>query len=468
MSFLIVILLIALTFSTFLIIGIRQYYLTNIGDIIRRQAETAGKIFAYHVSNLQGAYSGPIQGGQVGQPFEYSIYKDAGRLFRSFAQLSAAELQLYDGDGDLINEMGNIVTFGDVPTDVAAALTGKAAIWTGRISETNEPVMAATQPLIQNERVVAVVRYVTSLREVEKIVNRFTVFIITFASFVSLVAVLISILLSNTIVSPVRDLTGVAQMMAGGRLDIRAKRYYNDEIGKLSDTLNYMAEELLKQDKLKNEFIALVSHELRTPLTSIKGWAYTLKAEETSPEELAEGMDIIDKECSRLTFLVEELLDFSKLAAGKTVLNKTEVDINSLLKNTISQMKPRSERMGIQLELESFPIVYKTSADPDRLKQVIVNVIDNALKFTESGGSIKASVYGSDSEIFISIRDNGCGIPSEDLPLIKGRFYKSKHNKEGSGLGLSICEEIMNLHGGRLEIESTKGLGTIVKIILPT
>ncbi|MBC7347299.1 MAG: HAMP domain-containing protein, partial [Clostridia bacterium] len=254
-----------------------------------------------------------------------------------------------------------------------------------------------------------------------------------------------------------------------GDLTVTVTPRFRDEIGRLAATLNHMTRELQRLDRLKNEFISSISHELRTPLTSIKGFVVTLleglPAEE---EELRRGLEIINRETDRLTGLVEELLDFSRLAAGQLTLRLSPVDLARLVQETAEQMRPRAVRQGIDLQItikDHFPPV---EADADRLKQVLVNLVDNALKFTPAGGKIIVALERLGQNLALKVADTGVGIDPEELPLVTQRFYRGRRAPAGgSGLGLALCQEIVSRHGGSLEIVSRLGEGTSVTVLLP-
>ena len=264
------------------------------------------------------------------------------------------------------------------------------------------------------------------------------------------------------------EVTAVAESMAAGNFQIRSTKKRDDEIGKLSDTLNYMADEITKREELKNDFISSVSHELRTPLTSIMGWAITLQSEKFQQKEtLDDGLGIIAKESERLTQMVEELLDFSKFVSGRTKLQYEAVDLAELLEHIRKQMTPRAVRENIDFTVsypEGMPALL---TDANRLKQVFINILDNALNFSAAGGSVRFQAEVSEKEYIFTVTDSGCGIAEEELPMVKEKFYKGKSSHSRNGIGLSICEEIVTLMGGRLEISSELNVGTTVVVTLP-
>lgn len=226
-----------------------------------------------------------------------------------------------------------------------------------------------------------------------------------------------------------------------------------------------MAEEVEKHEQLKNEFIASVSHELRTPLTSVKGWAVTLHSM-AEDEIFQEGLEIISNESDRLTHLVEDLLDFSSLSAGKVVYNMEKINLQQVLRQVVSQLRPRAERQHVFFQ-EKYEAGAMITGDADRLKQVIINVVDNALKFTPADGTIAINFSVIDKHAVVVIRDTGSGISAEELALVKGKFYKGKGKGAGSGLGLAICQEIVEAHQGKFDITSVVGEGTTVEVWLP-
>ena len=233
------------------------------------------------------------------------------------------------------------------------------------------------------------------------------------------------------------------------------------------DAINDMAGELGAAEQLKNDFISSVSHELRTPLTAIKGWAETLQ-EGAGPETTAKGMNVIIRESERLSGLVEELLDFSRLQNGRLRLIVSRLDILSELDEAVYMFTDRARTEHKQLHYEETTALPPVYGDVDRLRQVFVNIIDNALKYTSPGGTITVSSREDSGWVRVSIRDTGCGIPAEHLPNVKKKFYKANQLVRGSGIGLAVADEIARLHGGSLDIQSQEGVGTTVTISLPT
>ena len=228
-----------------------------------------------------------------------------------------------------------------------------------------------------------------------------------------------------------------------------------------------MASELGATERMKNDFISSVSHELRTPLTAIKGWAETLH-DGADPVTAEKGMSVIIRESERLSGLVEELLDFSRLQSGRLRLMVSKIDILAELDEAVYMFTDRARTEHKQLNYEENTVLSPVYGDVDRLRQVFVNIIDNALKYTGEGGTITVSPKEADGFIQVVIRDTGCGIPAEHLPNVKKKFYKANQLVRGSGIGLAVADEISVLHGGSLTVESREGVGTTVTISLPT
>ena len=276
-----------------------------------------------------------------------------------------------------------------------------------------------------------------------------------------------SFILAKSIINPIKAVTRVAEKMADGDFTIKSKKIRNDEVGKLSDTLNYMASEIVKKDSLKNEFISNVSHELRTPLTSIKGWAVTLKYDDMDKDMLKDGLDIIENECDRLSSMVEELLSFSKLVSGHMDIKKSWENIDEIVEYVRKHMSLRAERDGIEFYVEVESDIPKLYIDKNRIKQVLINLLDNSFKFTDRGGKVTLKVYREEYKLVMKVQDNGCGIGEEELPHDKEKFYKGKSSKSQNGIGLSICDKLVEVHNGKFDIESKLGVGTCVTIELP-
>lgn len=387
-----------------------------------------------------------------------------------FGPSNDIQIQILSLEGDLLMDSLGVLNSEPILTnDVIKAMDSNTGVWIGNVEYDSFPVMATSMVLKGYGEPIGIVRFISSLEETNKTIKKVTILLSLIAVNVVLISGFVSVFLADTIVKPLVEVTGVAEQMADGQLKIRSKVKLDDEIGRLSATLNYMASEILKRDQIKNDFISSISHELRTPLTSIKGWAITLQSDEIRDEELLrDGLKIIEEESDRLSHMVEDLLDFSRFISGRINLEKDIFDLDSVLIMLTKQYLPRTKEKKLELQLKLDDKPKEILGDENRIKQVVINLLDNSIKFTKEQGRIILSAYKEDNSTVIAVEDTGIGIPEEDLPHIKDKFYKGKDSMSHSGIGLSICDEIIKLHGGDLIIESELGKGTLVKVILPS
>lgn len=395
---------------------------------------------------------------------EGSFTKKAPILLQHYNFLINAQVQIYDTAGNLIADTHeNLNKKTKVHEDVGTALGGETGYFRGEAA--GEKILAISQTLKLNGHTHGAIRIITSMKQVDQVLKQNSLVLLLIGLFVIIIAAFISLILANTITKPLSTITSAAEQMASGQFSVRIAKTKDDEIGKLGETLNFMAEEVEKHEQLKNEFIASVSHELRTPLTSVKGWAITLHSM-SEDQVFREGLEIISNESERLSNMLGDLLDLSRLSAGKIEYKFERLEMESLIRQAVSQMLPRAARQGVKLT-ESIDGSGTIQGDVHRLKQVLLNILDNSLKFTSAGGEITISLQASNNEVAIVIADTGAGIPDEELPLVKEKFYKGNSRASGTGLGLAICQEIIGNHNGSLDLKSKAGTGTIVEIRLP-
>ncbi|WP_375103358.1 sensor histidine kinase [Paenibacillus sp. RS8] len=450
-SYFVVICLTVLILEVILNISVRYYYFHNIEQTLMNQAKLSASFYQQYFG-------------------DEDLEEQSDRLLKGFASHSDAQVQIINAEGRLLQDSNGIqgdFTMTDY-MDVQEAMKGQPGSWKGEDPVTEEAIFAVSYPLQAKGNIVGEVRFITSLTETIHTVNQIAVLLIGVGLLVIGIVTLLGLLLSWTITRSIKDLKLAADQMSEGDFSIRVQKRYQDELGSLADTLNMMASRISKSEQLKNDFITSVSHELRTPLTSIKGWVITLKAAGGSNQALFhDGLDIIESESDRLTHMVDELLDFSKLDNGRIAIHLTSVDLTELLQHIGRQLTPRATRQGISLEVkieENLPVI---QADENRVKQVMINLIDNSLKFTSSSGRILISAHTVPGKVVITVEDTGSGIAETDLENVRQKFYKGDQQASGSGLGLSISEQIITLHQGELRISSTLGKGTIVQFDLP-
>lgn len=329
-----------------------------------------------------------------------------------------------------------------------------------------EKFMAVSVAINQGNSDYTAIRLVTSLEKIDDQLMRITLIALGVAVFVLVLVLLLGIYFITSIVSPIKEMSKSAKQLAKGNFEQRIKVKRSDEIGDLCLTFNQMADDLENSEKIKNDFISSVSHELRTPLTAIKGWGETIM-EMRDEETLAKGMKVILTETERLSAMVEELLDFSRIQNKRLQLQKTDMDILAELADAVLIYTERAAKNGIIINYQEPDGVAIINGDKNRLRQVFINIIDNAVKYSESGGVITVEAGLSPGRVEIRISDNGCGISREDLPKVKNRFFKANNTVRGSGIGLAVADELITLHNGTLEIESEIGKGTTAIIVLP-
>lgn len=336
------------------------------------------------------------------------------------------------------------------------------------INEHGEKIMAITRIVRdKNGKALGAVRYVTSLIKADKALMQAESLFITVGAIITAFLIFSGIYFIRSIIIPVKQISESAKTISRGNFNVRLNKKNDDEIGNLVDIVNEMAAELGNSEKLKNEFISSVSHELRTPLTSIRGWAETLASAQVDEETFKKGMRVISKESERLSGLVEELLDFSRLQSGRLVMNMVKTDILAELDEVVFAFTDRARAENVKLIYDEPDILPYVKADANRIRQVLVNLLDNAFKYNKEGGEIKVSAYSEKGFVYIKVSDSGIGIREKDLPNIKKKFYKVNSMIKGSGIGLAVSDEIINFHGGKLTVESVYGAGTTVTVMLP-
>ena len=396
----------------------------------------------------------------------------AREYVENFPDKELMELIVIDKNGDpVLTSTGFPPEDGLKMPDYHSALISKDHFgdWHGKNSS-GENVMAVTRVITdRNDDPVGGIRYVVSLEESDR-----RIFIAISALCLVGILIMFFIFISSTyflgsIVRPVREITATAKRIAEGDFNARIDKYYDDEIGDLCDTINYMAGELGTADKMKNDFISSVSHELRTPLTAIKGWAETMQLDGFQDRAtLEKGMRIIIKETERLNGIVEEVLDFSRIQQDRMVLIMDKIDILAELDESIYMQRERANTENKHIIFEAPDLLIPVLGDRNRLRQVFINIIDNALKYCSSGGEVNVKVEIENEErVVITIADNGCGISADDLPKVKQKFYKANQTVRGSGIGLAVADEIVRLHKGTLDIDSIENVGTTVTITIP-
>ena len=447
----ILVLLIVVLFST----GVSSYYYGTMRKGLETRAQAMANSFnEYFMDN-----------GYMG------FYPKAVQAADSFEDKNSIELQFISSSGRIqVSTSG--LTAGTSPgtSDITQAIeTAEMAPFQGRDPETGENIMAVSHPLVFHGNVVGVMRLVTSLRLVSRQVMLAVLTICLIALLCMALIIISNLLFINNVVEPVAVVSEAAKRIAAGGYGFQIEKKYTDELGELVDNINDMSLQIGQNEKMKSEFISSVSHELRTPLTAINGWGETILEDPTGdPVQMRRGIRIILNESRRLSTMVEELLEFSKMEDGRFTLRIEQVDLQAEFEDAIFTYRELFRQEGIELEYSAEDqMLPPISGDPERLKQVFCNVLDNAAKHGGAGKRISAAVSREGDMAAIRVRDYGPGIPEAELPYVKQKFYKGSSKARGSGIGLAVCDEIVNLHGGTFDIGNAEGGGAVVTIKLP-
>lgn len=430
------------------------YYHSNMEADMKERAKTTARFFAEFEDQNYNEF-----------------YQSCMVYAQTFEDKDKIELQFINIQGTLVaSSYGQWAGPSPRTTEIADAVSSRApATFVGRDDTTGERIMAVSSPMIyRNGEVIGVLRYVTSMKLVDR-----QIFFVASISLLGLFAVLAIVLISSnlylrSIMIPVGQLTEKAKRISGGSYGVQIQTKYDDEIGELASAINEMSAKISQNEKMQAEFISQLSHELRTPLTVINGWSETLLADESMDADTRQGLKIISSEAARLTEMVMELLDFTRMQDGRMTLAVEVTDIRGEFEDTVYMYSSRLASDGIKLEyLDDGQDIPDIPCDGKRLRQVFLNILDNAAKHGGEGKRIEATMSLEDGFVVVRIRDFGPGIPEDELPLVKKKFYKGSASVRGSGIGLAVCDEIVEMHGGTLTLENAQGGGTLVTVKLP-
>lgn len=430
------------------------YYHSNMEADMKARAKSTTEFFAEYID------------------LNYNEFYQSCMVYaQTFADKDKIELQFINTHGTLVaSSYGQWAGESPRTPEIADALTSRAPqTYAGRDSATGERIMAVSSPMIySNGEIIGVLRFVTSTRLMDR-----QIALVAVISLLGLCVILAIVLLSSnyflhSIMVPVIQLTEKAKRISGGSYGVQIQTKYDDEIGELASAINEMSAKISQNEKMQSEFISQLSHELRTPLTVINGWSETLLADEEMDPDTRQGLKIISSEAARLTDMVMELLDFTRMQDGRMTLAVEETDIRGVFEDTVYMYSSRLAQDGIQLQyLDNEEDIPEIPCDGQRLRQVFLNILDNAAKHGGAGKRIEASMGLENDSVVVRIRDFGPGIPEDELPLVKKKFYKGSASVRGSGIGLAVCDEIVEMHGGTLTLENAQGGGTLVTVSLP-
>ena len=406
------------------------------------------------------------------QNLNYSDYYQSCITYaNTFEDKNDIELQFIDTKGNLMaSSYGQWAVEVLTTSDITDAIeTRGIAPFVGENPQTGERIMAVSSPVIyKNGEIIGVLRYVTSTRIMDMQIAYIALIALAALGFVVLIVLLSSNYYIRSILVPLGQIIEKAKLITGGSYGIQIQKHYDDEIGDLADTINEMSLQINQNEKMQADFISSLSHELRTPLTAIICWSETILNSDNVDADTRRGVKIIHGETQRLTEMVLELLDFTRIQDGRMTLNVEISDIREEFEDTVYMYGNRLKQDGIYLNYEANDDeIPEIPCDPKRLRQVFLNILDNAAKHGGEGKRIDASICYEKGYVVVCIRDYGPGIPEDEIPLVKKKFYKGSSKARGSGIGLAVCDEIVQMHGGTLTLENAQGGGTLVTIRLP-
>ncbi|MBP3310098.1 MAG: HAMP domain-containing histidine kinase [Ruminococcus sp.] len=447
-----VIILALLVIEMAIIYAIQNYFYSSAKQYLVSKINAVTSVLSIHSQDSAANFSAEIR-----------------NTLETFNEKDKIELMAINSKGRVVLTSSGFSPDADtlMPDYEEAMISGEGS-YIGKLAS-GEKILAVSVPISSMNSEYSSVRVVTSLAEIDNTIKTYTVVVSIVGLIIIIIIISTGLYFAGSIVKPIRQISSIARKFAMGDFSVRIRNNSDDEIGELCTAINHMADELSNAEAMKNEFISSVSHELRTPLTAIKGWAETLMLDsDSNPDTMKKGVGVIVNETERLSQMVEELLDFSRMQNGHFTLQNANMDILAELGDAVLIYSDKAKRENIQIiyhEPEMLPFVF---GDKNRIRQVFINIIDNAVKYSSAGDTVVIDASESDGNIIVSVADTGCGIKESDLAKVKTKFYKANHTRRGSGIGLAVADEIIGMHGGTMDITSAgEGKGTTVTITLP-
>lgn len=450
LNYTLIILIIFIIIEGFFLVGLNNYYYRSAYNILVERAKVTVEFYKkYYDTNL------------------YSIEEISQLLINNYTDREIAEIQILNLDGNVLKSSNEFLR--EEKVQIPKAVEDGIVDEEYMMPSTGEKVLSIYVPLKNNSgTVIGILKYTTSMTLIDASINRVFTYSLGILALLLLILSVFSLFFTRTLINPIEVIISTTEKLAKGDYNTRIEKEFKDEMQTLAESVNLMAEKIQESEKSKNEFISSITHEIRTPLTSIKGWSETIvTGDMNNKDEIEVGLGIIIKETERLSFMVEELLEFSKLEAGNLKIFKEKIEIVSMCEDIISLYKGKFNKKNIDGSIESDTDKVYLQADSNRIRQVIINILENAYKFSDYNSKIIIKITKNSENIIIKIIDFGIGISNKNLEKVKNKFFKSDSKYAGSGLGLSISNEIIKLHGGSLKIESQLHEGTEVSIILP-
>lgn len=334
----------------------------------------------------------------------------------------------------------------------------------------NEPYVSTDSPITINEDHVGHVFMFADSNNIKRIINQLSQQFL----FVGLLTVFLTIftvfILSRVITRPLLKMKKATEQLSRGHHEVELYTHRKDELGELATSISRLSKDLERLKNERNEFLGSISHELRTPLTYMKGYMDIINRQDTTTESRKQYIKIIQEETTHLAGLIQNLFELAKIDHNEFAIKKEKIMLGDLIRTVVANIQPAINKRGIRFTVD-YPDDLVAYVDPGRIRQVLLNILDNAMKYTDEGNSIVMTGSQDKNGTVITISDTGEGIPEEDVPYIFERLYRAEKSRSrssgGSGLGLAIAKEIVELHGGDITVENTQGEGTVFIISLP-
>jgi len=456
----IIIVMIVVSFAVYY--WLKHYYLHQQEEILVRSGNFAADFLSGH---------------DIGEMREVQLVS----LARSISQQNQlpTRMMIIDSDKQVLGDSSRIDSkIGETLNreEIRTALRGEASRAVQYSEEAESWVMQVAIPLYGGATgdyfsVDGVIFLSASLHEVYAILGDIRMLLFWSTVAAMMLAIGASFFWAGRLTEPLKTLNLAAQKMAEGELEQKVDIPEKDEIGRLANQFNIMADRLNYMTRNLKAFAANVSHELRTPLTTLSLLIKSLKEHDMEREQQKEFLDDLDQQTDRLINLVNDLLELTKLEHINIKEKGKHFSLRNILLELIEQMSPWFERGGINFHYDIPLSVLMISGSPGQIRQVFYNLLDNALKYTPEGGEVKLNAREDENNVTVEVKDSGKGIPANERKFIFERFYRMDHSRSrdegGMGLGLAISKEIIEVHGGEIILSTEEGKGSVFKVILP-
>ena len=452
-------------------------------------------IFAFFGVFMIATFGATMIRNQIVQHEADALYKEANRIANTYASdlytnraaLDTVKQQLdflddyLSSDIWIINPSGLIVLDSSSPIEVENPVTVEgfdSTVYAGKFYSVGdffgffeEDVLSVYSPITNGYKVQGYVFIHKPMTELQKLTDSMLNISYILLGIFLLLSLIILIFFNEVVYKPLKKITTATEQYAEGNLHYELSVDSADEMGYLAATLSYMASELAKSEDNQKKLVANVSHDFRSPLTSIKGYSEAMLDGTIPPEMHEKYLTILVNESERLIKLTNNLLTLNNLNIEGLVLDLSVFDLNDMIRKTAATFEGNCREKKISLNLiltgETMPV----KADLGKIQQVLYNLLDNAIKFSNRDSEIRISTTEKHGKVFVSVKDFGIGIPKESIGQVFDRFYKSDlsrgKDKKGTGLGLSIAREIIRAHGENINVTSTEGEGTEFTFSLP-